>query len=100
MTEATGTPEAKVGQTVVAPQVGLPARLDMKRAFDVYVAGRNRTLGPEEKGTLVGGPVETPLPGPSAETPRPEVPAAQGIPVPDELRFDRNAGTWRRGLLG
>lgn len=100
MTEATGTPEAKVDRASVAPDVGLPARLDMRRALDVYVAGRSRTLGPEEKGTMVGGLVETPLPGPPAETPRSEVPAAQGVSVPDELRFDRNAGTWRRGVGG
>jgi len=99
MTEATGTPETKVGETSVAPDVGLPARLDMKRALDVYVAGRNRTLGPEEKGTMVGGSVETSFPGPSAETP-PEFPAAQGVSVPNELRFDRNPGTWRRGPVG
>jgi len=100
MTGSTGTPEPKVEQAVVAPAVGFPARLDMRRALDVYVAGRSRTLGPEEKGTMVGGSVETPLPGPSAETPRSEAPAAQGVSVPDELRFDRNAGTWRRGLAG
>ena len=100
MSEAKGTPETRVGETSVAPDVGLPARLDMRRAFDVYVAGRNRTLGPEEKGTLVGGSVETPFPGPSAETPRRDSPATQGVSVPNELRFDRNAGTWRRGSVG
>ena len=100
MTESKGTPDATVGQTVVAPDVGLPPRLDMRRALAVYVAGRNRTLGPDEKGAMVGGPVGTPLPGPSVETTAPQVPAVQGIPVPDELRFDRNAGTWRRSLVG
>ena len=99
MTETTRTPETKVGQTSVSPDVGLPARLDMRRAFDVYVAGRNRTLGPEEKGTMVGGSVETPFPGPSDDTP-PDFPVARGVSVPNELRFDRNAGTWRRGSVG
>ena len=100
MTESMGTPEAKVGHTVVAPSVGLPPRLDMRRALAIYVAGRSRTLGPDEKGAMVGGPVGTPLPGPSVETARPEVPAENGVSVPDELRFDRNAGTWRRSPVG
>ena len=100
MTESMGTPDATVGHTVVAPGVGLPLRLDMRRALAVYVAGRNRTLGPDEKGAMVGGPVGTPLPGPSVETARPQAPAVNGVSVPDELRFDRNAGTWRRGPVG
>jgi hypothetical protein len=98
MTESTGTPEATVDKAVVAPHVGLPARLDMRRALAVYVAGRNRNLDPEAKGAMVGGAPGTPLPGPSVEKARPQVPAA--VSVPDDLRFDRNAGTWRRSLVG
>ena len=100
MTESTDGPDAKVGQTVVAPNVGLPPRLDMRRALAVYVAGRSRTLGPDEKGAMVGGPVAMPLPGPSVETAGSKVPAVNGVSVPDELRFDRNAGTWRRSPVG
>ena len=98
MTESTDTSEATVEKAVVAPHAGLPARLDMRRALAVYVAGRSRTLDPDEKGAMVGGSIGMPLAGPSVENARPQVPAV--VPVPEELRFDRNAGTWRRSLGG
>lgn len=98
MTETTGASEAKAPQRAVSPDVGLPARLDMRRAFDIYVSGRNRTLGPAEKGAIVGGAVETPYAEPSAENPGPAS-VGQGVSVPSELRFDRNAGTWRQSQV-
>ncbi len=68
----------------------------MRRAFDVYVWGRSRTLGPDEKAEAVGG----------ARGKRPAVPqegtaalpssgTRKRIAVPDELRFERSAGVWR-----
>lgn len=98
MTEsATSQDEMDRRAAVVAPDVGLPGRLDMRRAFDIYVFGRSRKLGPAEKGTVVGGTAELAFVEPMRE------PAAippirhPGVPVPNELRFDRNAGTWRDG---
>ena len=83
--------------TVVAPEVGIPGRLDMRRAFDIYVFGRSRKLGPAEKGSAIGGTTELPSAEPAQEPD--EIPPirAPGVPVPNELRFDRNAGTWRDG---
>ena len=98
MTEMTGALEDETARTtVVPPHMGLPGRLDMRRAFDIYVFGRNRALGPEEKGAVVGGAAEVLFAGPAggswASTPAIRRPAVR---VPDELRYDRGAGTWRR----
>jgi hypothetical protein len=91
------TPGEKIARPPsAAPDVGLPARLNMKRAFDVYVAGRSRSLGPLDKGALVGGQVETPFPQASAQDVRRDpVLQVSKVSVPAVLRFDRNAGTWR-----
>ena len=101
MTErAAGREEREVRADVVAPDVGLPVRLDMRRALDIYVFGRNRTLGPTEKGSAIPGTAAAPFadpPAPGAMTPPPV--SAAGVPVPGELRFDRNAGTWRDGRV-
>ena len=97
MTEMTGAPGEKIARTTfVAPDVGPPGRLDMRRAFDIYVFGRNRTMSPEEKGRVVGGTAEVPFAVPPAEV-RASAPAIRGpaVPVPSELRYERNAGTWR-----
>jgi len=83
--------------TVVAPEVGIPGRLDMRRAFDIYVFGRSRNLGPAEKGSVVGGTAGLPCVDPAQEPAAVPAIRAPGVPVPDELRFDRNAGTWRDG---
>ena len=93
-----GAPGEKIARTtVVAPDLGLPGRLDMRRAFDVYVFGRNRTMAPEEKGSVVGGATEVPFAVPSGGELRASPPAISPPPVPvrSELRYDRNAGTWR-----
>ena len=95
----TGSSREKTARTtVVAPDVGLPGRLDMRRAFDIYVFGRSRTMGPDEKGSVVGGTAEVPFAEPadgiSASATSIRGPA---VPVPSELRYDRNAGTWRHG---
>jgi len=78
----------------VMPDLGLPARVNMKRAYDIYVFGRNRTLGPAEKSRLIGGQAESPFGRPPISPVEPGE-AAQ-VSVPTRLRFDRNAGTWRR----
>jgi hypothetical protein len=97
MTEANEPPRDAKGPARSVPDVGLPARLDMRRAFDIYISGRNRTLGPAEKRAMVGGSVETPYAAPSEANPDPASPQpGAAVSVPEELRFDRNAGTWRR----
>jgi hypothetical protein len=88
MSEETVTP------TVVAP-LALPVRPDMRRAFDLYVFGRSRTLGPDEKGAAIPGDGTPPATGPDGDG-QLELPAQRGtVAVPERLRFDRNAGTWR-----
>ena len=101
MTETAATQkEIKARADVVAPDVGLPGRLDMRRAFDIYVFGRSRTLGPTEKGTLVGGTATLPFAEPAVQVPAAAPPIrVPSVPVPDELCFDRNAGTWRDGRV-
>ena len=98
MTKMNGAPGEKIARTtVVAPDLGLPGRLDMRRAFDVYVLGRNRTMAPEEKGSMVGGAAEVPFAVPAGGGPRASIPAIRppAVPVRSELRYDRNVGTWR-----
>ena len=97
MSETNATPGEKVARpSSAAPDVGLPARLDMKRAFDIYVSGRSRSLGPLEKGAVVGGQAGTPFRQASAQTPHGGPGShASKVSVPAALRFDRNAGTWR-----
>jgi hypothetical protein len=97
MTETNDTPgEAIAGAAAAVPGVGLPSRLNMKRAFDIYVSGRSRSLGPNEKAAVVGGHAETPFPQASAASSNQD-PGVRGgkVNVPATLRFDRNAGTWR-----
>jgi len=63
-----------------------------RRALELYVAGRNRSLSLQEKEASVG------------ETGKPESgrsltdPAVFGVGVPDTLQYFRNAGTWRDGF--
>jgi hypothetical protein len=98
MTESGTTQDEMDGRdAVVAPEVGIPGRLDMRRAFDIYVFGRSRKLGPAEKGSVVGGTAELPCVDPTQEPASIPPVRAPGVPVPNELRFDRNAGTWRDG---
>ena len=82
------------------PKPGLPTRIDVRRAFDVYVYGRNRTVGPDQKGAAVSG---SPASRPSASNAESQasdgaVASVVRVSVPRELRFDRNAGTWRDRL--
>lgn len=97
MSGTNATPGEKVaGPSSAAPDIGLPARLNLKRAFDIYVSGRSSSLGPIEKGAVVGGPAAMPFPQASAQDPhRGPGTHASKVPVPGALRFDRNAGTWR-----
>lgn len=78
------------------PDVSPPARIDVKRAFHVYVHGRSRNIDPHGKTTavarlaaLAGAPDESAAEGPAR--------AAVHVSVPErsDLRYDRNAGTWR-----
>lgn len=92
--------ESDAGKADAAPEVRLPLRLDMRRAFDIYVSGRNRALGPGEKGSIVGGSVQTPYAEPAEESVEPaSTGSGPTVSVPSELRFDRNAGTWRRSQI-
>ncbi len=95
MTKTNPDPRA-ADRSAVPPDLGLPARLDMRRAFDIYVSGRGRTLGPGEKAALVGGAAGLPYAEPPAASPDPVSPYTARVPVPDELRFERGAGTWRQ----
>ncbi len=94
MTDVTGDAgmnEAKA----ITPDVGLPGRLDMRRALDIYVAGRNRILSPEEKVSQARGTAQVPFASPSTGPERGELTGdTTSISVPHQLRFDRNAGTW------
>jgi hypothetical protein len=79
----------------ITPNVGLPGRLDMRRALDIYVAGRNRTLSPEEKVSQVRGTAEASFASPSTGPQRGVLTGdTASISVPHQLRFDRNAGIW------
>lgn len=93
MTDATGAPDE--AGTPKSPDMGLPARLDMRRAFDIYVSGRDRTLAPSQKRDVVGGAVSEPFAEPPAVPPAHSETDGGVVDVPSELRFDRNAGTWR-----
>jgi hypothetical protein len=84
----------------VAPRPGLPTRIDVKRAFDVYVYGRDRTLAPSQKGAAIEGRPSAPrFETEGAEQEERSMPPAR-VTVPRELRFDRSAGTWRDRLAG
>ena len=63
-----------------------------RRALDIYVAGRNRSLSLQEKDLAVR-PARKPTGGRSI----PQAPTF-GVEVPEDLRFFRNAGTWRDRL--
>lgn len=80
---------------VVAP-ISLPAGVNVRRAFDIYVAGRSRTLAPAEKTAAAreAAPEGQDRRTGTARQVAPELPQAR-VEVPRELRFDRNAGTWR-----
>ena len=96
MTDMAGDAEMSDSKAIT-PDVGLPGRLDLRRALAIYVAGRNRTLSPEEKAIQARGTAETPLALPSTGPERGEqTGGTTSISVPHQLRFDRNAGTWRR----
>ena len=76
------------------PDIDLPGGLDIRRAFDAYVFGRNRNIEPAEKQSAVAGDSST---GPAGAT-EPVIQAEEGtvsVPLRSQLRYDRNAGTWR-----
>lgn len=63
-----------------------------RRALDIYVAGRNRSLSLQEKDLAVRREQQ-----PSGGRSILESPSF-GVAVPQELQFFRNAGTWRDRL--
>jgi hypothetical protein len=94
MTDVAGNAEMSESKAI-PPNVGLPRRLDMRRALDIYVAGRNRTLSPEEKVSQAQGTAEAPFASPSTGPQQGKLTGdAASISVPHQLRFDRSAGTW------
>ena len=60
-----------------------------RRALELYVAGRNRSLSLQEKEASLGD-ARKPASGRSLAEP-----TAFGVEVPDTLQYSRNAGTWR-----
>lgn len=84
-------------RAATTPDVGLPNRLDMRRAFDIYVYGRGRALGPAEKGAAFEGSPVRPVSRPAVDGSFSDLPSGTtAVPMRSELRFDRSAGTWRQ----
>jgi hypothetical protein len=78
------------------PDVGLPAGVDVKRAFDLYVFGRNRNLDPREKvSAMDGDPSTKPDPPPAPKPVEPLPSTSVAVPERGDLRYHRSAGTWR-----
>ncbi|MFQ5888428.1 MAG: hypothetical protein ACE5JR_00095 [Gemmatimonadota bacterium] len=75
-----------------------PCRIDLRRAFDIYVRGRSRNTDPEEKARRVSSPVDPPDAGAAALESGVRPPARFGVPIPERLDFHRGAGTWRERL--
>jgi hypothetical protein len=76
--------------------ISLPERLDLKRAFQIYVEGRARSLGPDEKRRAAAADLG-PATSSASESGLPAAPPSRprfGVPVPEQLAFHRNAGTW------
>lgn len=80
-----------------AAPVGLPQRPNIRRAFDAYVYGRSRNVPPQEKEAAVSREQAARGPWTVAPSPDPVPPATVPVPERHELRYDRNAGTWRDG---
>lgn len=78
---------------MVAPPI---TRIDVRKAIDVYRAGRSRNLPLAEKVRRAAREVEPAVPGfePPSEAERRPLPC-YGVPVPETLDFHRGAGTWR-----
>ena len=66
---------------------------DWRRALDIYVAGRNRSLSVEQKlAASDSGALATGIPSASGTvTGDPTF----GVSIPETLEYFRNAGTWR-----
>lgn len=79
----------------VVPDVAMPARLNTQRAFDMYVFGRSRKLGPLEKDASAVTASRPPAGGADGDGPVVDGARPGSVAVPRALRFDRNAGTWR-----
>jgi hypothetical protein len=67
----------------------------MRRALDIYVFGRDRTLAPEQKSEVVGGEMSEPFTEPPKTASSGNRIDSAEVRVPTELSFERNAGTWR-----
>lgn len=94
--EAPSPSDASRGSPASRP--GLPSRIDVRRAFEVYVYGRDRTLAPTQKREAVPERSTAEASGPDtlATVDHPALPVS--VTVPLALRFDRSAGTWRKPL--
>lgn len=76
-----------------------PARIDPRRAADIYVSGRTRAIPVEEKRRRAARELEAPPPGfERVDAPEPGSGPRYGVPVPEELDFHRGAGTWRERI--
>lgn len=72
---------------------------DWRRAFDMYVAGRNRAVSLDEKRSVVR-PDLTDAESTSDSASLIPVSTIYGISVPRTLEYYRNAGTWRDRIKG
>lgn len=82
------------GSRPSSPVVKVPGRIDVRRAFDVYVWGRSRTLGPDAKQAAVDDAPDGSDGALGVAIPPPEG-ARRSVSVPEELSFERGAGVWR-----
>ena len=83
------------GTNSVTPDVRMPGRLNTHRAFDMYVFGRSRKLGPLEKDAATVGSSAQPGTDGDGEVQVVDGARPASVAVPEKLRFYRNAGTWR-----
>ena len=91
----------EAGADSAPPTPGLPSRIDVKRAFDVYVDGRSRTLAPSQKDAAIESRSPAPRLDGRGESVQDERSApSTRVTVPRTLSFDRGAGTWRNQLPG
>ncbi len=96
MTELGGAPGETGKSRPSMPDVGLPARPDMRRALDIYVTGRDRTLAPAEKSSIVEGVKDVPYAEPPKRSSDAPPVSGPGVSVPTVLCFQRGAGKWRQ----
>ena len=67
---------------------------DWRRAFDIYVTGRNRALTTDEKRRSAGAGKSASV-GPATTGATTTGISKFGVPIPQTLEYYRNAGSWR-----